>query len=63
MLLPLMQTILAQAAGPARLGRLMATVAVPALLTPVLGPVVGGVLIDDLGWRWIFLVNVPVCAV
>ncbi|EIV93375.1 DHA2 family efflux MFS transporter permease subunit [Frankia sp. QA3] len=63
LLLPLMQTILAQAAGPERLGRLMATVAVPALLTPVLGPVVGGVLIDDLGWRWIFLVNVPVCAV
>ncbi len=63
LLLPLMQTILAQAAGPARLGRLMATVAVPALLTPVLGPVVGGVLIDDLGWRWIFLVNVPVCVV
>ncbi|WP_261568319.1 DHA2 family efflux MFS transporter permease subunit [Frankia gtarii] len=62
LLLPLMQTILAQAAGPERLGRLMATVAIPALLTPVLGPVIGGVLIDDLGWRWIFLVNVPVCA-
>ncbi|WP_235948595.1 DHA2 family efflux MFS transporter permease subunit [Candidatus Frankia alpina] len=62
LLLPLMQAILAQAAGPERLGRLMATVAIPALLTPVLGPVIGGVLIDDFGWRWIFLVNVPVCA-
>ncbi|WP_328591800.1 MFS transporter [Candidatus Frankia alpina] len=62
LLLPLMQAILAQAAGPERLGRLMATVAIPALLTPVLGPVIGGVLIDDFGWRWVFLVNVPVCA-
>ncbi|SNQ46868.1 Drug resistance transporter, EmrB/QacA subfamily [Frankia canadensis] len=63
LLLPLMQTILAQAAGPRRLGRLMATVAVPALLTPVLGPVVGGVLVDSLSWRWIFLINVPVCVI
>ncbi|WP_250284186.1 DHA2 family efflux MFS transporter permease subunit, partial [Frankia sp. CiP1_Cm_nod2] len=61
MLLPLMQTILAQAAGPRRMGRLMATVAVPALVTPVLGPVIGGVIIDTLSWRWIFLINVPVC--
>jgi EmrB/QacA subfamily drug resistance transporter len=27
----------------------------------VLGPVLGGVLVDDLNWRWIFFVNVPVC--
>jgi len=27
-----------------------------------LGPVVGGALVAVAGWRWIFLVNVPVCA-
>jgi EmrB/QacA subfamily drug resistance transporter len=63
LLLPLMQTILAQAAGPRRLGRLMAAVSVPALVTPVLGPVIGGLIVDGLSWRWIFLINVPVCAV
>ncbi|CAO5243173.1 MDR family MFS transporter [Frankia sp. AgKG'84/4] len=63
LLLPLMQTILVQAAGPQRIGRLMAAVSVPALLTPVLGPVLGGVIVDSVSWRWIFLINVPVCAV
>ncbi|MCK9920370.1 multidrug efflux MFS transporter [Frankia sp. AgPm24] len=63
LLLPLMQTIMAQAAGPQRLGRLMAVVSAPALLTPVLGPVLGGVIIESLSWRWIFLINVPVCIV
>jgi EmrB/QacA subfamily drug resistance transporter len=27
------------------------------------GPVVGGVLTDDLGWRWVFYVNVPLVAI
>ncbi|MCK9931933.1 multidrug efflux MFS transporter [Frankia sp. Mgl5] len=63
LLLPLMQTILAQAAGPERLGRLMSVVAIPALVTPVFGPVLGGLIVDALDWRWIFFVNVPVCAV
>jgi EmrB/QacA subfamily drug resistance transporter len=62
-LLPLSQTILAQAAGPQRLGRLMAAVGVPALLGPVVGPILGGIVVDDLSWRWIFLLNVPVCLI
>ena len=63
MLLPLAQTILAQAAGPLRVGRAMALVALPAQLGPILGPVIGGLIVSDLSWRWIFYVNVPVCLV
>jgi EmrB/QacA subfamily drug resistance transporter len=61
MLLPLAQTILAQAAGPERLGRVMAAVGVPAMLGPVLGPVLGGVIVTDSTWRLMFFINVPVC--
>jgi len=61
MLLPLAQMILAQAAGPERLGRVMAAVGVPAMLGPVLGPVLGGVIVTDSTWRLMFYINVPVC--
>jgi EmrB/QacA subfamily drug resistance transporter len=63
MLLPLGTTILAQAAGPERLGRVMAAVGVPTVLAPALGPLLGGALVTDLNWRWIFYINVPICLV
>lgn len=59
MLMPLGMTILTRAAGPARMGRLMAILGVPMLLGPILGPIVGGWLIDSASWHWIFLINLP----
>jgi EmrB/QacA subfamily drug resistance transporter len=61
MLIPLGQIVLVTAAGPQRFGRAASVMGVPALLGPVLGPVLGGLIVDDLSWRWIFFVNVPVC--
>ena len=60
MMMPLAQTILTRAAGPERLGRVMALLGVPMLLGPVFGPVIGGVLVQDASWHWIFYVNVPI---
>ena len=60
MILPIGQAILAQAAGPQRMGRVMSVIGVPTLLGPVLGPVIGGLIVDHFSWRWIFFVNLPV---
>jgi EmrB/QacA subfamily drug resistance transporter len=60
MLMPLGMTILTRAAGPSRVGRVMAIIGVPMLLGPILGPILGGWLVDDFSWRWIFFINVPI---
>jgi EmrB/QacA subfamily drug resistance transporter len=63
MLMPLGMTILTRAAGPHRVGRVMAVLGIPMLLGPIFGPILGGWLIDAASWHWIFLINVPVGAV
>ena len=60
MIMPLGQSILAQVAGPKRMGRVMSIVGVPMLLAPIFGPLIGGSLIGAANWRWIFFVNLPV---
>src|SRR5262245_28853675 len=60
MLMPLGMTIMSRAAGPHRMGRLMAILGVPMLLGPILGPILGGWLIQVASWHWIFLINAPI---
>jgi EmrB/QacA subfamily drug resistance transporter len=63
MIMPVGQLIMAQVAGPKRMGRVMGIVSMPAMLAPILGPVVGGAILEGLHWSWIFLVNVPIGAI
>ncbi len=60
MLMPLGMTIMTRAAGPHRMGRLMAILGVPMLLGPILGPIIGGWLIQVASWHWVFLINLPI---
>ncbi len=59
MLMPLGMTIMTRAAGPHRMGRLMAVLGIPMLLGPIMGPILGGWLIEHASWHWIFLINLP----
>jgi len=60
MLMPLGMTIMTRAAGPERIGRLMAVLGIPMLLGPIGGPILGGWLIEAASWHWVFLINLPI---
>jgi EmrB/QacA subfamily drug resistance transporter len=60
MIMPAVMTIMTKTAGPHRMGRVMGILGVPMLVAPLLGPILGGWLVDDVSWRWIFLINIPI---
>ncbi len=62
MLTPIGQMILVKAAGPRNLPKVMSLIGVPIVLAPVFGPTLGGLLLQTIGWQWIFLINAPVGA-
>jgi EmrB/QacA subfamily drug resistance transporter len=60
LIMPVGMSVLAQTAGPRHMGRVMSVIGVPMLLGPVLGPVLGGLIVTNTAWEWIFYVNVPI---
>jgi EmrB/QacA subfamily drug resistance transporter len=60
LLAPMTQMMIARAAGK-HMARVMGYAALPILLGPILGPVLAGTILQFASWRWLFLVNVPVC--
>ena len=60
MIMPAVMTIMTKKAGPHRMGRVMGVLGVPMLIAPIIGPILGGWLVDDVSWRWIFFINVPI---
>ena len=60
MIMPVGQTIMARSAGPDKMNKVMALIGVPTLLGPILGPVLGGLIVSNFSWRWIFFINVPI---
>ncbi|MEU6232999.1 DHA2 family efflux MFS transporter permease subunit [Kitasatospora sp. NPDC047058] len=60
MVMPVGMTVLVRASDPARTGRTMSVLGIPVLIGPLAGPVIGGWLVDEASWRWVFLVNLPI---
>jgi EmrB/QacA subfamily drug resistance transporter len=60
MMTPLITTLLVQAVGSSQLGRLMSAISLPIVVVPIFGPVIAGLIIGNISWRWIFYVNVPI---
>jgi EmrB/QacA subfamily drug resistance transporter len=63
MLTPIGVAMLFRAFPPIERARAATIVMIPTLIAPAMGPVLGGLITDAIGWRWIFYVNVPFGAV
>ncbi|MDQ7094681.1 MDR family MFS transporter [Desulfosporosinus sp. PR] len=59
LLIPTLTTMIVQLAGPSNLGRLMSIVGIPVVFGPIVGPIIGGLILQHLSWHWLFFVNLP----
>ena len=59
-LIPLSQAVLLDTYPPRQHGQAMAVWGAGAILGPILGPALGGWLTDNLTWRWVFFINLPI---
>lgn len=60
LLLPLSQSLLLRIYPPEKHGLALGIWGVTSAVAPVMGPVLGGIITDNLGWPWIFLINIPI---
>ena len=59
-MIPLSQTLLLSSYPPAKAGLAMAMWSITTLVAPIMGPLLGGWITDNVSWPWIFYINIPV---
>lgn len=62
-LMPCSQAIARETFPPSEQGMAMAIYSMGVVLAPATGPVIGGWLVDNYGWQWVFYINVPFCII
>lgn len=59
-MMPLSQTLVIASHPPERAGRALAFWSMTILVAPIVGPLLGGAITDNIHWPWIFYINVPI---
>lgn len=59
-MIPLSQTLLLQSYPKAKAGMALAMWSITTLVAPVMGPLLGGWITDNMTWPWIFYINIPI---
>ena len=62
-IMPMSQTLLMRIFPPQQRGQAMGLWSMTTVVAPIAGPILGGVICDNIGWSWIFFINVPVAAI
>jgi EmrB/QacA subfamily drug resistance transporter len=60
MLMPVGMAMIYELFDPEERGKALGYFGIAVMAAPAIGPVLGGGLVESVGWRWIFLINVPI---
>ncbi len=61
MMLPIGRLVIFRSVSKTEFVKAISFLAVPSLIGPVIGPPLGGFITMYFHWRWIFLINIPIC--
>ncbi len=59
-MMPLSQTVMLDIFPPRQIPQIMSIWSAAVIMGPILGPALGGYLTENLSWRWVFYINVPI---